>query len=69
MAISNQEMRRALTIVIELAQAGVLRDTVNDPMLVAERNKQLKAIELVEHLKTLMFVHHLTRTKENNDAD
>lgn len=66
MAITNHEMRKALSMVLDLARGRVLPEH-DEPMLKAERNKQLHAIELVEHLNTLLFVHHLTRSKDNAD--
>jgi hypothetical protein len=62
--ITNQQMRKALTIVIELAKANVVPSFITDPQTVAIRDEQLEAIRLVEHLQTTLFMHHLTRGKE-----
>lgn len=62
--ITNQEMRKALSTVLDLAKQGVLRE-MNEPMLKAERNKQLHAIKLVEHLLTTLFMHNLTRGRDD----
>jgi hypothetical protein len=51
--VTNQQMNKALTIVIKLAKDNVMRD------------EQLEAIKLVEHLQTTMFMHNLTRIKED----
>lgn len=65
--ITNQDMRKALSTVIELAQMSVLPES-SEPSFIAERNKQLKAIEMVENLKTIMFIHHLTRAKDDTTS-
>ena len=62
--ITNQQMRKALTIVIELAKANTVPDIITDPTFIALRNDQLKAIALVERLQTLLFMHNLTRGKD-----
>jgi hypothetical protein len=67
--ITNQEMRKALTIVIDIAKANTIPPIITDPVFTAKRDKQLKAIELVERLQTLLFMHNLTRGKDSNDID
>jgi hypothetical protein len=64
--ITNQEMRKALTIVIELAKVNTIPKFITDEPTVAIRNEQLKAIALVERLQTLLFMHNLTRTREDD---
>jgi hypothetical protein len=62
--ITNQQMRKALTIVIELAKANTIPQFITDPITVAQRDEQLEAIRLVEHLQTTLFMHNLTRGKD-----
>lgn len=63
MVFTNLEMRRALTVVLDLARSVVIPES-NEEVLRLERKKQLKAIELVEHLQNILFVHNLTKGRE-----
>ena len=62
--ITNQQMHKALTIVLDIAKVNTIPTTITDPVYIAKRDEQLEAIRLVEHLQTTMFMQSLTQTKE-----
>lgn len=65
--ITNQQMRRALTIVIELAKNNIVAP--NELEFDEIRKKQLEAIKMVEYLQTVMFTHNLTRVNYDVDGE
>jgi hypothetical protein len=64
--ITNQQMRKALTIVIDMAKQQILLDAHHG--ITDKYDEQQKAIELVEHLRDVMFMHNLTRAKDEPNA-